>query len=176
MAMKASVRTSASLPETAQAAKDQTVAASSAGQDNSMDRADRDEGISGVPDGDAGDTSDVPELRHLLRAAIDASSWRGKHEALSVEMQLPDRFYLSKMLGGTKPIGARHLMALPKDVGCRFAQLHAEAHGFIVVEPACGPDAVKQFVSGLFGVLNARTVPLRMARAAVGDVKTRRLG
>jgi hypothetical protein len=101
----------------------------------------------------AEDKSVVPELRHLLRDAIDESSWRGKHEALAVAMRLPDRFYLSKMLNGTKPIGTKHLKALPDDVEVIFAKKYAETFGLIVVAPTHGADAARAFVTGLFGLL-----------------------
>jgi len=115
-----------------------------------------------TPAGAREDTSVVPEIRELLRQAIDATRW--KHDALAEVMGLCDRFYLSKMLSGEKAITAAHLKALPDDVEAKFAELYAESFGLIVVAPACGEDAARQFVAGLFGLLAPQK---RMAKAAL---------
>lgn len=102
-------------------------------------------------------------LRQLLRAAIEQSRW--KHDALWRAMKLPDAAYLSKLLSGEKPLGAHHLADLPDDIEGIFAGLYAETFGQIVVTPASGEQAVKQLVSGLFGVLAPR-LPTRASAMA----------
>lgn len=116
----------------------------------------------------------VSLIADLLRDAIAESGW--KHEALASAMDLPNAAYLSRMLSGEKPIGARHLRALPDDVEAIFAQKYAETFGLIVVAPSHGQDAVKQLVSGLFGVLGAASLPARadrMARATLPPLPRR---
>ncbi len=113
----------------------------------------------------------VPEIRDLLRAAIDESGW--KHDALWDVLGLPDKFYLSKMLSGEKPIGVKHLQALPDDIEAIFAEKYAETFGLIVVRPLGGPEAIKAFVGGLVGVLAPR-LPVRasaMAKATLPSVE-----
>jgi hypothetical protein len=110
----------------------------------------------GVPCQCEADTEGVLDLRDLLRAAIDESSWRGKSEALALFMGLPDRHYLYKMLSGDKPIGLKHLNALPDDVEAIFARRYAEQFGLIVVAPLTGLEAERAFVAGLMGVLRGR--------------------
>jgi hypothetical protein len=94
-------------------------------------------------------------LHAVLRDAIDESGW--KHDAVASALDV-DGPYLSKMLTAEKPIGARHLSALPDDVRRIFARRYAEGFGWIVVAPAVGDDAVRQFVSGFFGLLRERQV------------------
>ena len=97
----------------------------------------------------------VPEIRELLRAAIDDCKW--KHDALAEFLidrgVLCDRYYLSKMLSGEKAITTKHLKALPDDIEARFAKLYAETFGLIVVAPVAEDEAVQQLVTGLVGVL-----------------------
>ena len=106
-------------------------------------------------------------LLGFLRDAIDESAW--KHDALAVEMQLPNAAYLSRMLAGEKPWTLRHLLALPNDIEALFSQKWAAHRGAIVVAPLHGEAAVQALVGGLVGVL-ASSLPIhasRMAKAAL---------
>ena len=64
-----------------------------------------------------------------------------------------DRAYIHKVLQGDKPMPLEFSTALPVVVKERYAQLSAEACGFIVVAPVSGDEAIKQLVGGLVGVL-----------------------
>lgn len=111
------------------------------------------------------DDEDKGLVRRLLRESIDASGV--KHESVAAALRV-DGPYLSKMLTGEKPIGAKHLRALPDDVEVIFARLYAESFGLIVVQPSHGDAAVRNLVSGLFGVLGAAALPQRASRMAKG--------
>lgn len=127
---------------------------SAAGQANPVDRAGRVR------------SSAVDRWLVMLRTAISECGW--KHEALAAAMAI-DPAYLSRMLSGEKPWTVRHIVALPDDVEARFEAKRAESLGLIVVAPAQGEDAVRQFVSGLFGVLRSR-LPLKADRMAKAEV------
>jgi hypothetical protein len=114
---------------------------------------------------DGGDNSVVPEIRDLLRQAIDDCKW--KHEAVAAHIDR-DGHYFSKMLAGEKAITARDLRNLPDDIEACFAKLYAEQFGLVVVAPVQGEEAVHQLVTGLVGVLGL--LPRRaagMAKAAI---------
>lgn len=96
--------------------------------------------------------NDLSLIRDCLRLAIEESRW--KHDALATAMALPNAAYLSNMLSGEKPIGAKHLRALPDDVEAIFARRYAESFGLIVVAPLRGDEAVHSLVRGLIGVLS----------------------
>ena len=87
----------------------------------------------------------------LLRESIDDCGW--KHDALAVQLQLPNAAYLSRMLSGEKPWTLRHLVALPDDIEKCFAEKWAKARGAVVVAPLAGQAAVDALVGGLVGVL-----------------------
>lgn len=108
----------------------------------------------------------------LLREAIDESGW--KHEALAVEMRLPNAAYLSRMLSGEKPWTLRHLLALPNDIEKRFAEKWARHRGAVVVAPLAGDAAVAALVGGLVGVLTGAALPIRMAKATLPPAAVRR--
>ena len=112
-------------------------------------------------------------IRDLLRDAIEESGW--KHEALAAYMGLPNGAYLSQMLSGDKPIGTKHLLALPDDVEALFARMYAETFGLIVVSPVSADVAMRQLVSGLVGVLTSRSAlpqkAEKMARAVERPAK-----
>ena len=81
-----------------------------------------------------------------------------------------DKGHLWKLLHGEKPWRIEHLLALPDDIEACFEQRRAEAFGLIVVEPVDGDQALKNFVSGLLGVLGGPRLPRRagrMAKAAI---------
>lgn len=100
-------------------------------------------------------TCDLDFIVDLFNAAIEASSWNGKTEALAVAMDI-DRGYLSKVRSKEKPLNLKMLRSLPDDVEAIFAQKWAEAFGFIVVAPLHGHDAVRSFVAGALGIFAAR--------------------
>jgi len=97
----------------------------------------------------------------LFNEAIDATEWKHKQEALATEMGI-DRAYLSRVRSKEKPLSLKILRALPDDIEQIFARLYAASFGLIVVSPAYGDEAVRNLVSGLFGVLAAR-LPSRSA-------------
>lgn len=66
------------------------------------------------------------------------------------------RAYIHKVLQGEKPMSLEFSTAFPTDVKGRHAQLSAEFHGFIVVVPTSGEDAIRQLVGGLVGVLSRK--------------------
>lgn len=68
------------------------------------------------------------------------------------------RAYIHKVLQGDKPLSLEFSTALPADVKRRYAQLNAEAHGFIVVVPVSGDEAIKHLVGGLVAVLQGQKV------------------
>ena len=74
-------------------------------------------------------------------------------DALEASMEGKNRAYIHKVLAGEKPMSLAFIVQLPRDVKGRHAQLSAEAHGFIVVVPVRGEDAIRQLVGGLVGVL-----------------------
>jgi hypothetical protein len=92
-----------------------------------------------------------------MNQAIDESVWKHKQDALALFMGI-DKAYLSRLRSGEKPWRVEHVISLPDEIGARFETLRSEQFGLIVVAPAVGHEAVKQFVSGLFGVLAARKV------------------
>lgn len=109
-------------------------------------------------------------VRRLLRAAIDETGWKDGAVAECIGLSGESgAAYFSKMLSGEKPIGAKHLRALPDDIEAVFARLYAESFGLIVVAPTHGDDAVKALVSGLFGVL-APSLPVRATRMAKATI------
>lgn len=114
--------------------------------------------------------NDVALVRELLREAIDET--HSKHDAVACAMGVGSP-YLSQMLAGEKPIGSKHLRALPDDVEAVFARLYAESFGLIVVVPAEGEKALTAFVSGLAGLLGAKLPAraMRMASASIPDAQ-----
>lgn len=97
----------------------------------------------------SGETS-VDQATALLRRAVCDCGYT--LDALQAAMG-KGRAYIHKVLQGDKPVSLMFIVALPEDVGARFAQLRCEQFGFVVVMPATGEDAAKHFVSGLFGLL-----------------------
>lgn len=96
-------------------------------------------------------------VRRLLRKAIDESTWKDGAVAEAIGLKGESgASYFSKMLSGEKPIGSAHLRALPDDIEAIFARLYAEHFGLIVVAPVYGDDAIRNLVSGIFGVLSSR--------------------
>jgi len=125
--------------------KDQPVVLARAGEDKSL-----------VPTRTAEDIK-LDLVRNLLRVSIDLTDWKDAAVAEHIGLRGESgAAYFSKMLAGEKPISAKHLRALPDDIEQIFARLYAESFGLIVVAPAYGDDAVRQLVSGIFGVLAPR--------------------
>ena len=95
-------------------------------------------------------------LVDLFNEAIEASTWKGRMEALAAEMDI-DRGYLSKVRSKEKPLNLKIIRSLPDDVEAIYSGLYAEAFGQIVVPPA--PDertAARYFVSGFLGLFAGR--------------------
>lgn len=103
--------------------------------------------------------NELVSLRRLVREAIEESGW--KHEAVAAHLGT-DGPHLSNMLSGLKPLTLKRITELPDDINAIFARKYAESFGQIVVQPVYGEQAVKNLVSGLFGVLAPKP---RMARA-----------
>lgn len=111
----------------------------------------------------------------LLREAIGQSGW--KHDALAVQMKLPNAAYLSRMLSGEKPWTLRHIESLPDDIEAIYYRLRGESLGLVVVAPLSGRHAVEALVAGLIGVLGAPRLPERadgMAKAELPTAARRR--
>jgi len=122
------------------------------------------------PDG----STRVDLLLTLIRQAMDRTGWT--QEALALEMA-KDKGYVSKVLSGEKPLGGTFLRSLPHDLEAVFAGLYAETFGLIVVSPVSGDLAVRNFVSGLLGVLTPTLLPAkadRMAHAALRPTTAKR--
>jgi hypothetical protein len=113
----------------------------------------------------------------LLREAIATSGW--KHEALALEMALPNAAYLSRMLSGEKPVTLRHLSALPDDIERIYYRLRSESLGLIAVEPPPTLDvALRQMAAGLIGIATLSRMPARassQAKATLDSTKRRSL-
>lgn len=126
----------------------------------------------------AGEGMDL--VLRLLRESIDESGWKNGAVAEAIGLKGESgAAYFSKMLGGEKPIGAKHLRSLPDDIEAIFARKYAESFGLIVVVPAVGSDAIRQLIAGLVGVLQTQlparaSAPLKAALATKPD-STRRL-
>lgn len=100
-------------------------------------------------------------LLSLMRESIEESGW--KHAAVAAVLGVEPP-YLSRMLAGEKPWSLRAFAQLPDDIEAIFARKYAEAFGLIVVQPVSGEQAVRNLVSGLFGVL----APIKFQAAKAG--------
>lgn len=129
-------------------------------------------------DRDVPSRSSVVDLLDLLRQAMVETHW--SETALSAHMGHKDASYVGRVLRREKPLGASFLMALPDDLDTKFAALHAEARGQIVVVPLRGEDAIRMFAAGLLGLFAAQAaLPARaskMAHAAVTTTAKRKVG
>jgi len=105
----------------------------------------------------------VDNVLALLRACVQDKGWT--LEALEAEMAI-DKSLISRVLNGERPLTLTFLLALPDEVEALFEARRAETFGLIVVEPAHGDQAVRNLVSGLFGVLGASKLPARADRMA----------
>jgi hypothetical protein len=116
-----------------------------------------------------GEDMELALVRRLLRDAIDESRWKDSAVAEAIGLKGPaGAAYFSKMLSGDKPIGAKHLRALPDEIEAIFVRLWAETFGYVVIAPLRGEDAVRSFAAGLLGLfaqLPSRAD--RMARVAL---------
>lgn len=87
-----------------------------------------------------------------------------------------DRSFINKVLNGDKPMPEDFIDALPDDVEAEWHARRAEAFGRVVVAPVTGPDAIRNLVSGLIGVL-APQLPVRTSgqlKAELPERKARR--
>jgi hypothetical protein len=116
------------------------------------------QGSSDSHDADA-QGNELSLVLQMLREAIDESDW--KHEALAVQLQLPNAAYLSRMLSGEKAWTLPRLVALPNEINKRFAEKWARSQGSVVVAPLSGPAAIEGFVGGLIGLLTASPLPAK---------------
>src|SRR5262245_16305083 len=115
---------------------------------------------------------DLDQLRAWIRAAIENTGWN--QDALSAHMQ-KDKGYISRVLNGEKPLSAEFLRALPDDVEALMARFWAESFGQIVVAPAASRDAaVRNFISGLFGMLETpQALPVKAGPPIKATLKRR---
>lgn len=97
--------------------------------------------------------------RSLARLRQCASDLGWTLDALSAHMR-KDKAHISRVFNGEKSLTLEFLIALPEELQARFAALYAEAFGLVVVTPATGPEALKQFTAGLFGLF-AQQLPVR---------------
>lgn len=121
-------------------------------------------------------TTRVDLLLTFIRQALEETDWT--YDALVAE-GCGDKGYISRVLSGEKPLSGRFLMGLPSDVRALVAEKWATASGRIVVAPVSGDQAVRNLVSGLFGVLALRQgLPERASKMAPAStaVKQRKAG
>lgn len=123
---------------------------------------------------DAPRTTDVALAKVLarLRACI-ADCGYTSYESLAVAMgKKPSyRSYIWKVLNGEKPFAYDFVIDLPDDVEGLFYERSAEDFGRMVVAPApSGTDAAKQFMAGVFGLLQ-HGLPQQMPAKAGPPVK-----
>lgn len=116
-------------------------------------------------------TTRVDLLLTFIRQAVEETGWT--YDALAAA-KVADKGYISRVLSGEKPLSARFLMALPREVRALVAEKWATASGRIVVTPVSGNEAVRNLVSGLFGVLAAaQGLPVRASKMAPGTLQTK---
>lgn len=103
--------------------------------------------------------------RSLARLRQCASDLGWTLDALSAHMR-KDKAHISRVFNGEKPLTLAFLIALPDDVEAEFHSRSSEEFGRVVVTPAIGPDALKQFTAGLFGLF-----ALQLPAKSGGQVK-----
>lgn len=138
-------------------------------------------GNAAVP-GEGGQDNSLVLKRRLLREACDEHpEWT--HEAIVAAMKpfgiCIDATYFSKMLAGEKPIGLKHIDALPDEIEATYYRLQAEHFGLIVIERVDDATAERYLAIALFSKLSRPALPkkttgpikadLRRARKAVGQ-------
>lgn len=113
-----------------------------------------------------------------LRACISDRGY--SLEALAVAMGKGESYaaYISKVLTAEKPLSYEFIIALPDDVEAEFHSRSAKDFGRMVVTPATGEDAVRQFVAGLFGLLQPQfpekaSAPLKAALPTADQARRR---
>lgn len=125
---------------------------------------------------------DVAIAESLARLRSSVKDLDYSLEALAVAMgEKPEyKAYISRVLNGEKPLTHAFLIALPDDVEALWHSKEAEAFGRIVVTPASGADAPKQFIAGFLGLMHATAlpstagVPLKAAMPEASTEATRR--
>lgn len=108
----------------------------------------------------------VDQDLELLRRCVSDLGWT--FEALEAEMR-KDKSYIHRVLHGDKPLTYKFLKSLPGEVQAEFHSRSAEAFGRVVVAPVRGAEAVRNFVSGLLGVLAPQFPATRMVKASIGS-------
>ena len=66
------------------------------------------------------------------------------------------RAYIHKVLHGDKPMSLAFITMLPDDVKVRLIELWGPEFGLVIVRPVTGPEAIRQFVGGLVGLLTGK--------------------
>lgn len=102
-------------------------------------------------------------LARILRQAIDFKRW--KHDAIAAAIKVPPR-YFSRQLAGEKPITAKHLRLLPRDVEIEFLRRWCAALGVLVIESVSEEEARQQLATGLFSLLLAKPTATSSTPAA----------
>jgi hypothetical protein len=131
--------------------------------------------------GDSGQVHELALIRDLLRESINecvdeqtGEPWKdgavAEHIGLKGESGAA---YFSKMLKGEKPVGAKHIEALPREIRTLFATKYAQAHGLFVIVPVRGEDAARSLMSVLLGVLTQR-LPEHTAGQLKASVRSER--
>lgn len=95
-------------------------------------------------------STSVDQALALMRRAVADCGYT--LDALETAMG-KGRAYIHRVLQGDAPMTLEFITCLPDDVEARYEQLRAEHFGLIVVQPVEGDQAVRNLVSGLFGVL-----------------------
>ena len=116
-----------------------------------------------IAQGETGRTKDVALAIVLARLRVCITHCGYTLEALAKAMGKDESYasYISNVLTGEKPLSYNFIIALPDDVEAEFHSRSAEDFGRFVVAPAATPlEAKKQFVAGLFGMLEHGTIAL----------------
>jgi hypothetical protein len=93
------------------------------------------------------------ELGHIRKAIADCGY---TFDALELAMG-KNRAYIARVLAGDKSLTLGFFVLLPEDVKARLIELRGPEYGLVVVRPVTGPEAIRQFVGGLVGLLTGRT-------------------
>jgi len=67
-----------------------------------------------------------------------------------------NRAYIARVLAGEKTMSLAFLTLLPEDVKARLVEIQGPQYGLVVVRPAIGTEAIRQFVGGLIGLLTGK--------------------
>jgi hypothetical protein len=103
----------------------------------------------------------------LLRQCVHDTGWT--LEALESAMRM-NKSLIWRVLNGDRALTLRFLVKLPKDVEALFNQRRAEGSGLLCVAPPENEhQAMRNLMSGIYGVLSRQSEKLRMARMGLPE-------